>query len=407
MIGTVRTVGKGGQGIISEGEKTVFVPDVLPGEVVEYIPDREQHKVLSATLKRVLDPSPWRQVPPCPHFSTCGGCNFQHIVYEEQLRLKERILRDNLRRIAKIDWTRPLAIEASRPWRYRTRTEFKIAGGKTGFFRRRSHELVEIGSCLLVPPIIEEFLKSGSVRQHISPVPLGRLQALTDGQSVSAHLAGPESESDLDTPAGIVFSLPGTDGRRYEYRSGPKNFIQANLFLLPVMLRLLEEALDGRSATRAVDIFSGAGFFLLPLAAHCGRVLAVENHPENLAALRRNLELNRIANATIADADAYATEIPAADLFVADPPRGGLGRNLVTRMTAKTPRAVIYFSCDSATFARDILFFARSGYVPETISLIDNFPQTDHFEIFSVLKKTTAEPKAVLSLAPVCGIVRT
>jgi len=387
MIGTVRTVGKGGQGIISEGGKTVFVPDVLPGEVVEYTPGQEQHAVLSATLNRVLEPSPWRQFPPCPHSSTCGGCNFQHIVYEEQLCIKERIFCDNLRRIAKIDWTRPLAIEASPAWRYRTRTEFKIVGGKTGFFRRRSHELVEIGSCLLVPPTVEDFLKQASTRRRLSAVSLGRLLALTNGQSVSAHLAGPENESALDTPAGIVFSFPGPQGRQYEYRSGPKNFIQANLFLLPVMLRLLGEALDGRSVERAVDIFSGAGFFLLPLAARCGRVLAVENHPENLAALRLNLEHNRITNATIADTDAYIAEIPAADLFVVDPPRGGLGRNLVARMAGRNPRAVIYYSCDSATFARDILFFSKFGYSPQVIRLIDNFPQTDHFEIFAVLEK--------------------
>jgi 23S rRNA (uracil1939-C5)-methyltransferase len=136
--------------------------------------------VYSGTLERLIEPSPWRQHPACPHYTDCGGCNFQHIRYEEQLRIKERIFRDNLSRIAGIDWQPSLSVEASPPWRYRTKTEFKIAGGKIGFFRRQSHELVEIDSCRLVPQVVEDLLKSPALRKRVESIALGRVLALTD-----------------------------------------------------------------------------------------------------------------------------------------------------------------------------------------------------------------------------------
>ncbi len=387
MIGTVQAVVKGGWGIVRQEGKTVFIPGVIGGEVVEYTLGKERRSVYTGILERLIEPSPWRGAPCCPHSADCGGCNFQHIRYEEQLRIKERIFRDNLGRIAGIDWWQSLAVEASPPWRYRTKTEFKIVGGKAGFFRRQSHDLVAIDSCRLVPQAVEDLMKSPPFRQRMETVALGRVLALTDGRSVSAYITGLKGEDASPAPAGIPFSLSVPSGRRYEYEFDPGNFIQANIFLLPVLLRLLEESLAGLYSEKAVDLFCGTGFFTLPLAAHSGQVLAVDDNSANLVALRRNLERNKTGNVTIAAANAYRTDIPAADVFVVDPPRGGLGKSMIGRMAAAGPKTVIYFSCDSATFARDIRCFSKAGYAPKTLRLIDNFPQTDHFEIFTVLEK--------------------
>ena len=387
MIGTVQAIGKGGQGIVRQEGKTVFIPGVLAGEVIEYALGKERQSVCSGTLERLIEPSPWRQRPCCPHYADCGGCNFQHIRYEEQLRIKERIFRDNLSRIAGIDWRQPLTVVASPPWRYRTKTEFKIVGGKVGFFRRQSHELVEIGSCQLVPRVVEDLLRSASLRNRVETVAFGRILALTDGRSVSAYIADSKDEKNSPGPTGIPFSISVPSGRRYEYDFDPGNFIQANIFLLPVMIGLLEESLIGLSPATASDLFCGTGFFTLPLAAHAGQVLAVENNPVNLVALRRNLERNKAGNVTMSAADAYSADILAADVFVVDPPRGGLGKKMIGRMTAAGPQIIVYYSCDSATFARDIRFFSKAGYVPKVMRLIDNFPQTDHFEIFTALEK--------------------
>ena len=139
-----------------------------------------------------------------------------------------------------------------------------------------------------------------------------------------------------------------------------------------------------------MDLFCGGGFFTLPLAANCRQVLALENDPGNVAALRGNLALNRADNVRVVQADvlrADAALAAAAELIVVDPPRGGLSPRLISVLAAGTAKAIVYFSCDSATFARDLRLFLSHGFDLADLRLIDNFPQSDHFEIFSILKK--------------------
>ena len=137
----------------------------------------------------------------------------------------------------------------------------------------------------------------------------------------------------------------------------------------------------------AADLFCGCGFFTLPLAKRCPSVLALENDAKNLAALRGNLERNRVRNVNVIEADVLQAALPPAELYVADPPRGGLSSRVIAAMAAGGAETVIYFSCDSATWARDLRLFSGHGFALQELRLLDNFPQTDHFEIFSVLKK--------------------
>jgi len=177
----------------------------------------------------------------------------------------------------------------------------------------------------------------------------------------------------------------------HAFRVAPGNFIQANRFQLPSMLGLLQGVLDRERPTVAADLFCGGGFLTLPLAAHCQRVLALENDPGNLAALRDNLALNNADNVRAVQADALHAGLPGAELFVVDPPRGGLSPRLIAALAASGARTVVYFSCDSATFARDLRLFLSRGFTLDGMQLIDNFPHSDHFEIFSVLKRETRQ----------------
>ncbi|MEI6613849.1 MAG: hypothetical protein WCL37_03050 [Chrysiogenales bacterium] len=125
----------------------------------------------------------------------------------------------------------------------------------------------------------------------------------------------------------------------------------------------------------------------MPLARHFQRLLALESNPGNLAALRANLESNQIANVEVHLADVLKANLPFLDLVVIDPPRGGLSAALIARIAQAQMKKIIYFSCDSATFARDLRLFLKQGFDLRELKIIDNFPQTDHFEIFSVLEK--------------------
>jgi 23S rRNA (uracil1939-C5)-methyltransferase len=382
MIGSVLSIAKGGGGIVRDGERTVFVPGVVAGETVEYSLAGRLRSAWRGRLLRVLEPSPERVAPPCPHYGDCGGCNLQHMSLVEQQRSKAAILADNLRRIAGSAPAAAPLLLASPAARCRSKAEFQVAGGVAGFFARESHRVVAFSSCLLLPRVSEEhFLR---LRPRVAAVTRGQWRVLSDGRALASHLEGDGGRSAWLSPERSVSFAIGP----HEWRVGPGNFVQANLFQLAPMVGLLTDVVERERPGTAADLFCGAGFFTLPLAARCGAVTALESDPANLAALRANLRRNRIAHVRVLAADALRAAPLEAELVVVDPPRGGLSGRLISALAAGRARTVVYFSCDSATFARDLRLFRSRGFALDALTLIDNFPHSDHFEIFSVLKRT-------------------
>ncbi len=382
MIGSVLAIAKGGAGILRDGERTVFVPGVVAGETVEYAVAGRLRSAWRGRLLRVLEPSPARVPPPCPHYGDCGGCNLQHMSLAEQQRSKAAILADNLRRIAGSAPAAAPPLLSSPAERCRSKAEFQVAGGAAGFFARESHRVVAVSGCLLLPRVTEEHFLG--MRPRAAALDRGQWRVLSDGRVLASRLEGRDGRSEwLSSERSVPFAIGP-----HEWRVGPENFVQANLFQLAPMVALLTDVVERERPGTAADLFCGAGFFTLPLAARCGRVTALESDPANLASLRANLERNRIAHVRVRAADALRGEPLEAELAVVDPPRGGLSGRLVSALAAGRARTVVYFSCDSATFARDLRLFQARGFALDALKLIDNFPHSDHFEIFSVLKRT-------------------
>lgn len=381
MIGTVQTLAKGGAGIVHLADRTVFVPGVIPGEKIEFAVQGRQKGIWHGELRRILEPSAQRVEAPCRHYRECGGCNLQHMTYAEQLRCKADILAVNLKKIAAVTSNEPPAVLPSPPIRYRSKIEFQVQDSVIGFFKKKSHHLVAISECLLLNDQVERFVLA------MPPLPAGidgTLQILSNGNEMAARLENKQGMARWLTPRHtLIFELPP-----FRLQTGPEHFIQSNLFQMRPMLELLKEHLPADPGNVAADLFCGCGFFTLLLAQHFTQVLALENDPGNLAALHANLELNGIDNVDVLPADALKADLPSLDLAVVDPPRGGLSAALISRIARAGARKVIYFSCDSATCARDLRLFFKAAYDLRELKIIDNFPQTDHFEIFSVLEKT-------------------
>ncbi len=380
MIGIVQAVAKGGCGIVRCQEKTVFVPGVIRGETIEFTIQSKHKGTWRGQLQRLIDPSPHRVEAPCRHYQDCGGCNLQHMAYAEQLRCKEEILAANLGKIAGCRSDGPVTVLPSPPFRYRSKIELQVQNGRSGFFRERSHQLVGISQCLLLSETAERFAL------ELPPFPSasdGVLQILFNGTDLAARMQARSGQVSWLTPRrALIF-----DFFPYRFQCGPGHFIQANLPLMPSMLELLSAHLPAGNGNAAADLFCGCGFFTLPLARHFERVLAVESDAANLLALRTNLELNRMRNVEVRPGDALSADLPPLDLVVLDPPRGGLSAALIARIAASGAKKVIYYSCDSATFARDLRLFLAQDFRLSELKLIDNFPQSDHLEIFSVLEK--------------------
>lgn len=387
MIARVSAVAKGGAGLVRDEGRVVFVPGVVAGETVEYEVAGRRRSAWQGRLLRVLEPSPQRVPPPCRHYGECGGCNLQHMSVREQLRCKAAILEENLRRLGGRHWEQAVPVLPSPAAGYRAKVEFQVRDGRAGFFARDSRRLVEIGGCLLLPPAVEEHLRAR--RGGVAAVAAGSWQVVSNGRDLASLLEQAGGRRRWLSPGREVRFTAGA----HSWLAAPGQFVQANLFQLGPMLELLEAVLQRERPQAAADLFCGGGFFTLPLAARCRQVTAVENDPANVAALRANLERSGAGNVRVVPGDALRLGLPVADLFVVDPPRGGLSPGLIRGLAAANAAAIVYYSCDSATFARDVRLFAGLGWRLQDLRLLDNFPHSDHFEIFSVLKRTELSNK--------------
>jgi len=380
LIGKVETIGKSGRGIVFDAGKPVFIDGVLKGEVVEFAVTKKKHSVSFGSLKKVIEASPERITPPCPYYGVCGGCNFQHMAYREQVAVKQEILKSNLKRIAKINYPHPVEVIKSPPSRYRTRAIVKIRDGRAGFFKKESHDIVEIDSCLLLPQIVGDFLRALKQNPVINGNNKGEILILTNGSELSALLNTDGNRTYLTDKKEILFKIG-----EFRYTYSPENFIQANLFTLESMTGLAQKSVGRDHFERAADLFCGAGFFSLSLSRRAGVVYAVEADTNNISSLKTNIKNNKISNVKIMKADILENAAPQADFYLVDPPRTGLNKRIIHDIAGHRPKKILYFSCDSATFCRDITYFHEVGYVINELTIIDNFPQTDHFEIYSCL----------------------
>jgi len=406
--------------------KTIFVPYVLPGEKVEADIAEERPGFARAQLKQVLQASPLRTRPPCPYFGECGGCHYQHTSYEEQLRLKSEILRETLRRTAKLDLSLQIQTHASPPLSYRNRTRFHLRGKANfaiGYFRHGSHQLLPVRECPISSPLINRALAELWRLGELGGVPgeIGEIELFAnagdDGLMVELYLSTHQPERDAllrfattlaetfpETSSIASFALgdsqsrktpkpsllQGADSMKYEvgdesYRVSSGAFFQTNRFVLPRMVELVTGERRGRLA---LDLYSGVGLFSLPLARRFERVIAVESSPMSADDLRTNAPANvKVSSQSV---EAYLTSVAGTlkpDVIVVDPPRAGLGATVSTQISRLNPPEIVYVSCDPATLARDLKQLSSLGWKIAEMHLIDLFPQTFHIETVTVLRR--------------------
>jgi 23S rRNA (uracil1939-C5)-methyltransferase len=423
---TIEKLIYGGEGLAHHDGSTVFVPFVLPAERVSAAPVEQKRKFIRARVERLLDPSPERAAARCPHFGVCGGCDYQHIPYEAQLKYKTEILRETLRRLGRIEWPGEIAAHASPPWGYRNRAQWKVrplgedgAGGMgIGYFRANSTALCAVEDCsILSPLLLKSLLALRGAADGVLPRELREIEAFAGANDsrllVTATFAGfppraqelagklrvtlPEIESllfhdparermELDGPGFIECEAAGSS-----YRVGHFSFFQVNRFLAGDLARVVVEELpEGRLA---LDLFAGVGLFSVPLAKRFARVVAVESNP----AAARDLEANasghtarsgRTIEVRAADVEEFLAKFKEKpELVLLDPPRAGLTPGTIKHLARIAPARITYVSCDPPTLARDLVEFIKFGYEISAVHLFDLFPQTFHMEAVVGLRR--------------------
>ncbi len=443
---TIEKLIYGGEGLAHHNGATVFVPFVLPEERISAAPVEQKTKFVRARPERVLAPSSDRIAARCPHFGSCGGCDYQHIPYDEQLKYKSGILRETLRRLGHIEWTAEIATHAGPPWAYRNRAQWKIrsaaesaasrsgqhsakeankvAGASLGigYFRANSSALFAVEDCPIISPLLLKALLAfrGALARGTLPPILREIEAFAGGDDsqllLTAAFSGfPPRAGELagrfreiaPEIASLVFHDPTRDrmelfgpgfvtceagGRNY--RVGHFSFFQVNRFLAGDLAREVAENDVGGSL--ALDLFAGVGLFSLPLAENFAHVVAVESNP----AAARDLEANIALAAHASNAHSSSVEVRVADveqflakyrgapqLVVLDPPRAGLTPGTIKHLTRIAPERITYVSCDPPTLARDLAALQQTGYESAEVHLFDLFPQTFHMETVVRLRR--------------------
>jgi 23S rRNA (uracil1939-C5)-methyltransferase len=397
--------------------KALFLPFVLEGEKVEAALVEEKPGFSRASVEEILQPSPQRVEPSCPYFQRCGGCHYQHTGYGHQLEIKAAILKENLRRIAKLELDTEPIIHPSPPWNYRNRTRLKVQYAPqfaVGYYRFNSHEFLPVTECPISSPLINHAIAAlrkwgggeGNLLQEVEIFANAEdsrlLIELHSGREISKAAAGQLSNdlrSILPEVAGAaVFEsvTAGRPGQHHEpkklafsgstdltykvdeasYRVSVGAFFQVNRHMTAELARLVTQGYAGEAA---LDLYAGVGLFSTFLARSFAQVVAVEPSQTSHADLIHNSPDN--VKAVRATSEQYLQQGGRKfDLIVVDPPRSGLGENVIRGLADLKPPRIAYVSCDPATLARDLRGLLSHGYRIEQSHLVDLFPQTYHLE---------------------------
>lgn len=363
--------------------QVVFALYGIPGEEVNVLVERAYPDYLEGVVTAVHRASPHRVPPRCPYVGSCGGCQFQHIDYVEQLRLKTEVVREQLRRIGHLPDAPVLpAIAAPSPFNYRNHARFSVDGdGHLGFVRRNSRWVVRIEECHIILPAIQDAL--ATIQAHELP----RLHqvAVRVGERTGDRLIQP----DLSAWAPELQSGQGSyeeelAGRRF--RVSASSFFQVNTPQAETLIRLVREGLTLRPDDILLDAYAGGGTFAAVLAADVAEVIAVEVSAPSVADGRHNTADLPTVRWIAGEVERVLPELelrPTA--VVLDPSRPGCAPPaLAALIEARVPR-LAYVSCEPATLARDLRILVDGGYRLRSVQPVDLFPQTYHIESVSLL----------------------
>jgi 23S rRNA (uracil1939-C5)-methyltransferase len=431
-----------GLGVCRIEGRAVFVKGAIAGEQCLVRILKVGKTAVYGKLEQLTKPSPHRLAPACPYFGKCGGCDFHHMDYDEELRLKAQRVTDALNRLGgcQFDVVPILGAETTR--NYRNKAQYPVAlgpdGPQAGFFRAHSHQVIPVDRCAIQSaeadaakaavvdwmranhvPAYDETTHRGLVR-HIyvrTGAETGQLLLciVANGDSLPkvrdlidrVQMAAPS----LTTVVLSVHKKPGNAvlGQEFHtlfgpgyiedvlcgltFRLSPRSFYQVNH---DQAQRLYELAIDAAGLTGAetvLDLYCGTGTITLAMAGRAGQVIGVEIIPQAIDDANDNARRNRIGNARFLCADAgeaaarLAAEGTHPDVVVVDPPRKGLSADVIPALAQMAPQRIVYVSCDPATLARDIARLREVGYEAQWAKAVDLFPRCAHVETVCLLSK--------------------
>jgi len=367
----------GGDGLARSDGRVILMPFVLPGETVRAEIDRVKGDLWRGRAIEILDPASTRAVPGCPYFQRCGGCQYQHIEYPAQLEQKREILRETLQRVGKIEFAGEIGVISGEPWQYRNRVQLHVENGRAGYFGQHSRDLVAIEHCPIASPKLDETIGKLDVPASTA------VELFTNETEVQVNVVDRVPRQVLTALAALGVTTP-IDYAGFQVSRN--SFFQVNRYLID---QLVECAMGGAQGEWAVDLYAGVGLFAKKLAERFAKVTAVESGASSFRDLVHNFGTGAV-NQSVED---YLTGLQQRpDFILADPPRAGLGKQVVRDLNRIAAPRLTIVSCDPATLARDLQGLTAERYRIEKVTLVDLFPQTFHLETVVELSASAAPP---------------
>ena len=427
-----------GLGIARIDGQVVFVHGAVRGETCDVLVMKVLKNAAFGKIAALADPSPARRQPDCPYYGRCGGCDFRHMSYEEELWAKRARVQDALTRIGGAEVTVEEILGAEQPLHYRNKSIYPISpAGEVGFYRARSHQVVHVEHCLIQKPeadalaqAVRDYIARFQVEPYNEATGRGLLRHLyvrtsCRGESLACLLVNgsrlPHEQELVDmlraAAPGVCGVVLGENTRRGNAILGDRyrtlwgrDYLTDTLCGLELRLsvpsfyqvnhdqaqRLYEKALEYAGLTGrelAVDLYCGAGTITQVLARRARHVIGGEIVPEAIRDAEDSARRNGVENVEFlcGDASRLAAELRQRglrpDVICVDPPRKGLAPDVVEAAASMTPGRIVYVSCDPATLARDVARFAPLGYCPVRACAVDLFPGTAHVETVCLLSK--------------------
>lgn len=388
--------------------RAVFVPFGLPGERVRVALTVEKRGYTRARLLEVLLPSPERVAPVCRHFGVCGGCHYQHLPYARQLEHKQRILQEQLERIAGIEKPPVEAVRAApQALNYRNTVQFHVSPrGKLGYIEAHTPQVLEIEECHLPLPSINALWPSLEIeptaepggrpveRIHLRAGNAGEMMLVLEGADtlppefaldlpISAVYLGPQGPYVL---AGEEYVFVQVLGRDFRLSAG--SFFQVNLAQAEAMVRHLLAQLPLAKDATLVDVYCGVGLFSAFLAPWVGRCVGIEASEQACRDFAYNLDEFDHVELYYGPAEVILPALDvSAKIMLVDPPRAGIALPTLDAILRLQPEWMAYVSCDPATLARDLTRLFKGGYRLERVTPFDMFPQTYSIECIALLRR--------------------
>ena len=431
-----------GLGIARIDGQVVFVHGAVRGETCDVLVMKVLKNAAFGKIAALAEPSPARRQPDCPYYGRCGGCDFRHMSYEEELWAKRARVQDALTRIGGAEVTVEEILGAEQPLHYRNKSIYPISpAGEVGFYRARSHQVVHVEHCLIQKPeadalaqAVRDYIARFQVEPYNEATGRGLLRHLyvrtsCRGESLTCLLVNgsrlPHEQELVDmlraAAPGVCGVVLGENTRRGNAILGDRyrtlwgrDYLTDTLCGLELRLsvpsfyqvnhdqaqRLYEKALEYAGLTGrelAVDLYCGAGTITQVLARRARHVIGGEIVPEAIRDAEDSARRNGVENVEFlcGDASRLAAELRQRglrpDVICVDPPRKGLAPDVVEAAASMTPGRIVYVSCDPATLARDVARFAPLGYHPVRACAVDLFPGTAHIETVVLLSHKKAD----------------